>query len=213
LRAGNRIQLAVALVATIVAAGTNLSAHRRDEYLQAARIGIEPRRVELQLDLTPGIDVAERIIADLDRDRNGVLSAGEQRAYVARVLDALELRLDRRAPLRLEPFASSFPDLDAMRRGDGTIRIRTAALVSGVSAGNHRLVFRNAYRADVSVYLANALVPDGDRVAITAQTRDSEQRELTIDYAVRGEAPAVALVWLLTCGGMLFCVMAKWLNG
>jgi hypothetical protein len=213
LLAGNRVQLAVALVATIVAAGTTLSAHRRDEYLQAARIGIEPRRVELQLDLTPGIDVAERIIADLDRDRNGVFSAGEQRAYVARVLDALDLRVDRQAPLRLEPFSSSFPDLDAMRRGDGTIRIHAAALLSGISPGAHRLAFRNAYRGDVSVYLANALVPDGDRVAITAQTRDPEQRELTIDYAIRGGAPALALVWLLAGGGMVVCAMAKWLNG
>ena len=50
------------LALTIAAgAATHLSAHRLDEYLQAARLGIDPDRVELQLDLTPGAAVPARI--------------------------------------------------------------------------------------------------------------------------------------------------------
>ena len=50
--------------------------------------------MELELDLTPGVAVADAIIADIDRDRDGALSADEKRAYVERVLDAIELRVD-----------------------------------------------------------------------------------------------------------------------
>jgi hypothetical protein len=194
LRAGRIPALVLAVMAVMIAI-TSLSAHRRDEYLQAARLAVEPDRVELQLDLTPGIDVAEAIIRDLDRDRDGALSAHEQRAYVARVFDGLELRIDGQ-PLHADPIASTFPDLDAFRRGEGTIRLRSAAIVRRVSGGAHQLAFRNRHRPDVSVYLANALVPDGDRVAITAQRRDTDQRELTIDYVVRDDGAGSAS-WVL----------------
>ena len=71
-----------------------MSAHRRDEYLQAARIAIDPGRVQIELDLTPGIALAEAIIADIDRNRDGSLSADEQRAYASLVLSALTLEVD-----------------------------------------------------------------------------------------------------------------------
>ena len=72
----------------------DVSAHRRDEYLQAARLGIDPGRVQIELDLTPGIAVAEAILADIDRNRDGSLSADEQRAYVSLVLSAVTLEVD-----------------------------------------------------------------------------------------------------------------------
>ena len=71
-----------------------MSAHRRDEYLQAARLAIDPDRVQLELDLTPGIALAEAIIADIDRNRDGSLSQDEQRAYGSLVLSALTLEVD-----------------------------------------------------------------------------------------------------------------------
>ena len=42
-------------LALTIAGGAGVSAHRRDEYLQAARLAIDPGRVQLELDLTPGI--------------------------------------------------------------------------------------------------------------------------------------------------------------
>src|SRR5579859_3013567 len=92
-RNSRRAAFALGLVAL---AGVSLSAHRRDEYLQAARIAIEPDQVRIELDLTPGIAVADSILADIDRDRDGSISPSEERAYVERVVDSLSLEIDGR---------------------------------------------------------------------------------------------------------------------
>ena len=89
---------------------------------------------------------------------------------------------------------STFPDLDALRRGEGVIQLRATAPFAHVSNGVHTLSFKNAHRRNVSVYLANALVPSDDRVAINAQHRDETQTDLTIEYTLRGHhAPATPL--------------------
>jgi hypothetical protein len=176
--------------------GAEVLAHRLDEYLQAARLAIDPGRVEIELDLTPGIAVAEAILADIDRNRDGSLSAEEQRAYGSLVLSALTLEVDG-TPVRAQLGASSFPDADAMRRGEGTIRIESAAPLRRLSIGPHQLLFRNSHHPEGSVYLANAMVPESDHIAVTAQRRDGDQSELIIDYVVRA-APATSTgVWLL----------------
>ena len=66
-----------------------------------------------------------------------------------------------------------------------------------MAAGSHRLLFRNAHLAGHSAYLANALVPESARVAVTAQRRDRDQSELTIEYMVRGRGAAATLAWVL----------------
>jgi hypothetical protein len=193
--AGSGITIAIAATITVVV-NAALSAHRRDEYLQAARIGIDPDRVELELDLTPGIALAEAIIADVDRDGDGSLSPLEQRAYEAQVMRGLQVAVDDQ-PLEMRPIASSFPDLDAVRRGEGIIRVQSDAIVPPLSAGAHQIHLRNTHRPDVGVYLANALVPDNSRIAITAQRRDGDQRELTIHYTLRPDRQASMHTWLL----------------
>jgi hypothetical protein len=195
LRGGNRAAFVLASLVTVLA-GTTLSAHRRDEYLQAARLAVEPRRVELEIDLTPGIAIAEGIIGTVDRDRDGTVSRAEQQAYVEDVIEAIELRVDGRV-LHLEHVGFTFPGLDAVRSGEGTIRLRAAAHLPRLSEGNHELAFRNRHRPDVSVYLANALIPNGDSIAITAQRRDAAQRELTIAYSVRNQDAVMTPIWLL----------------
>jgi hypothetical protein len=174
----------VLAMATAVVVNSAVSAHRRDELLQAARIAIEPGRVELALDLTPGMGVAEAIIAELDCNQDAWLSPDETSAFVHRVLAAIELDIDGQ-PLQVTPVASTFPDLDTFRRGEGTIHVQSVANVPRLSNGNHYLTFRNMHRRDVSVYLANALVPETGRISITAQRRDGNQRDLTIDYVLR----------------------------
>jgi hypothetical protein len=175
--------------------GTDVSAHRTDEYLQAARIAIDPGRVQIELDLTPGIALAEAILADIDRNRDGSQSPEEQRAYGSLVLSALDLEVDgTRLPLRLD--ASGFPASDAVRRGEGTIRLHATAILPRLSTGFHQLLFRNRHHPDRSVYLANALVPETYRVEIGTQRRDGDQSELIIDYVVRG-APATSTAGLL----------------
>jgi len=185
----------LALTMAIVAAA-DVSAHRRDEYLQAARLGIDPGAVQIELDLTPGIAVAEAIIADIDRNRDGSLSQDEQRAYGALVVSALTLEVDG-TPIRAQLATTSFPDAEAMRRGEGTVRIQSAATFPALSLGSHQLLFRNSHDPGRSVYLANALVPDSDDVAVTAQRRDSDQTELTIEYVLRAAPATSTSSWLL----------------
>jgi hypothetical protein len=179
----------VAVATLTLLASTVGSAHRLDEYLQAARIAIDPDRVEIELDLTPGIAVAEGILAGIDRDRNGQLSTEEQRIYVDEALRGLSLDIDGRQ-LALTRTSSVFPAPEALLGGDGAIRINARATLPPLPAGAHHLRFRNAHRQDVSVYLANALVPATSQVAVTAQRRDVDQRELTIDYLLRPESQA-----------------------
>jgi hypothetical protein len=176
--------LGLAAAIAFVAGGSPASAHRTDEYLQAARIAIDPGRVDIALDLTAGIAVAPSILADIDRNGDGSLSAAEQRSYARSVLAGLELEIDgRRWPLTLGAF--TFPSPAIVKRGEGTIRLQFSATFPPVSAGSHRLFFRNLHHPRRSVYLANALVPESDRVSVSAQHRDKAQVELTIEYLIR----------------------------
>ena len=179
----------------LIAAG-GVSAHRRDEYLQAARLAIEPAAVRLEMDLTPGIAMAEAIIAGIDRDRDGSLSPAEQHAYGMLVVSAVDVEFDGHA-VRAELSGVGFPELDAVRRGEGTIRVRSTAVLTPASAGLHQLLFRNRHHPEQSVYLANALVPETSQVSITAQRRDREQTELAIDYLLRGDPPRGSGGWLV----------------
>ena len=168
----------------MLAGGASTSAHRLDEYLQAARVTIEPNRVVIDLDLTPGVAVAGVVLADIDRDRDGSISSGEAQAYVARVLSDLTLAIDG-GPLALSARASTFPAMQALRTGVGTIQLRLAAELPTLQPGTHRLALRNAHLPRVSAYLANVLVPASERVDVTNQRRDYNQRALDIDYVLR----------------------------
>ncbi len=180
----------------VLAAAVEVSAHRRDEYLQAARLAIDPGRVEIELDMTPGIALAETILGEIDRNHDGSLSAEEQQAYVSLVLSAVELDVDG-SRLTPEPGTFSFPEIDAVKRGEGVIRLHFAASLPRLSAGLHQLSFRNRYQRSRSVYLANALVPQSHLITVTAQRRDVDQTELTIDYVQRAAPAGATAAWLL----------------
>ena len=199
-RAGALLALTIA-----VATSAHVSAHRRDESLQAARFAIELASVQIELDLTPGIALADAIISEIDRNHDGSLSVEEQQTYGRLVIETVDVAVDGHR-LGVDLDTVSFPDNDAMRRGEGTIRVRLAGTVPAQAAGAHQLTFRNRHHADRSVYLANALVPRTDRIAITAQHRDGDQRDLTLDYVVE-PPPAFTSTWLLS-GVALVAVLA-----
>jgi hypothetical protein len=194
LRAGKSAGFALAVV---IAAGSGISAHRLDECLQAARIAIEPDHIAIDVDVTPGIAVAEDIIGDVDRNGDGVLSAGEQAAYARLVLASLDVSVNGRE-MDLVPGATAFPDVEALRRGEATIRVRSTVPLSPQASGAHQVRFRNHYRREMSVYLANALVSESARIAITGQRREAQQRELIIAYDVRDPVAGAPAWWLLT---------------
>jgi hypothetical protein len=204
-RSRSRHAAAVAVVLVFVA-GASTSAHRRDEYLQAARVAIDPARVRIELDLTPGISVAANVLGQVDRDGDGAISRAEGEAYVSGLVSAIRLDVDGR-PLSVQPIESAFPAIDAVRTGEGTIRIALSAPLPELDAGAHHVTFRNAHRRDIGVYLANALVPGDSRIAITALVRDAEQHDLVIDYLLRADGTArIGNWWLVAAAGLLLAV-------
>jgi hypothetical protein len=185
LRAG-RAAGALFGAALVAATGAGVSAHRYDEYLHASRIAIAPGGVRLEVSLTPGIAVADAVIREIDADRDAVLSEAERRAYAQRVLGGLSMRLDdARVPLTVA--SATFPTADRLRAGDAAITILVDARLPHAAAGAHRLAFHNGNAAHGAVYLANALLPDDDRVAITGMTHAVDQSGLTVTYTVRPE--------------------------
>jgi len=202
------------IVAMSVAFIESVSAHRRDEYLHAVRIAVEPDRVHFEMSLTPGIAIADAIIREIDQDDDGALSSSEQQAYARRVLGATTLDVDDGTySVWLEVVTWTFPDINAMRNGDGTIFIQSNVAVPLLDAGPHRLFFHNRNAtSEHRVYLANALMPENDRVAVTGQRRNQDQSELTIDFVVRGTTAASSRRWVwinLGAGLVLFTPLVR----
>lgn len=190
-----RLGIGVACLAFSVA---RPSAHRLDEVLQAARIAIEADHVQVEVSVTAGQLIAERWLRTIDADRDGLLSAAEQERHVRQVQAGLTMTVDGEPPLTLTPVEARFPTAEAMRSGDAAVTIRAEARLGSLAVGRHRLTFRNDHQPEGSVYLANALVPSTDRVAVTAQHRDTDQRELTIDFDRRPDADgSVTPAWMV----------------
>ena len=206
----SRSRTIVALAGALaIAGGARASAHRLDEYLQAARIGIDPARVTIELDLTPGLAVAPRVISEIDTNRDGSISPSDVRTYAARVLQDISADLDGRA-LLLTLTDSEASSVDDLRNGEGAVRLRAMTALAA-SPGEHRLRVRNLHHADIGVYLANALVPATDRVAIVSQERDANQREIVVTYTLAGASTAVP--WrpaVLGLGTALLLGVAWW---
>jgi len=188
-----RLSSAALLVAIFATTG---SAHRLDEYLQATRIAVEKDRIDLEIDLTPGAAVADRIVGAIDRDRNGEISLTEKEMYAATLLASLTLKVDSETR-RLKISDLVFPSIDEMHRGEGVLRLRTTASIGRAKAGAHRLTFANAHWPDIGAYLVNALVPTDERVHITGQSRDHLQREFTLEYNVSTGRASVPLASVL----------------
>ena len=96
-------------------------AHLLDEYVQAAKITLIPTGVGIELRLSPGVELADRIFATIDGDRNGQISTTEEQAYAQRVVQDLTLEVnDRAVPLILT--SVQFPSRHEMNEGIGAIR-------------------------------------------------------------------------------------------
>jgi hypothetical protein len=190
----SRLHLLFGVIVLIAGAAAPAAAHRLDEYLQATRIGIERERLQVEINLTPGANIASQVASLIDADVDGVLSETERADYARRVLDAMTLAIDGgRAVLAVDGY--EFPPSDAMAAGVGTIRIRAStAWPTGV--GRHHLAYSNSHRPEMSVYLVNALVPADPRVVIGTPQRDRLQRGLDLEFDIRGDQPWLQAGWL-----------------
>lgn len=180
----------------VLAASSTVHAHRLDEYLQAARIALSGDRIELQIDLTPGVAVAFRVLPMIDVNGDGHVSAQEERGYADRVVADLHLEVNGQARV-LRLVGCEVPPLPDLAGGLGTVRLRLEAVEPFVDAGRFSMTFRNDHAPDVSAYLVNALVPTNARIELLGQERDVLQRGVQLAYRVSPEAHVPSWWWLV----------------
>jgi hypothetical protein len=144
-------------------------------------VAIEPSSVRLQINLTPGVAVAEQVIAQIDRDRDGAISENEAVAYAELLQRDLTLRIDGQE-LELKLTTSEFLSPEELRTGSGIIRMEFSASVGPLAAGLHRLTLENRHLTAMSVYLINAVQPRLATVQITRQIRNENQSVGEIDF-------------------------------
>lgn len=200
-RVGSGVAATAGIVLVMSAAP---SAHRLDEYLQAARVSLERTRVALEVDLTPGAAVADGIIALIDRDGDSRISPLEAKSYGQDVLKDMVLELDGR-PVALTLSHVEVPPLDEMRHGLGTIQLRASGDVESRMSLRRQLHFQNNHQAGSSVYLVNALMPGDPGISVVGQTRDAKQRDVRIEYSVSPGWPTY-LYWPVLGAVALFVV-------
>lgn len=178
----------VLLSCCLLVLAPNAHAHRLDEFLQAVRIAVAANRIHFSIDLTPGVAVAEEVIAVIDENRDGQIGEAEGTAYTRRFLDDLSVELDGKA-VTLTPEKPQIPTLVELRSGVGVIRIKASAPVAPLVPGNHALTLSNHHLLAISVYLVNALRPVDTLVEISRQTRNELQTEYQLEFRVRSSAP------------------------
>ena len=176
-----KLRLPVGLLLLLLA--TEALAHRLDEYLQATRVSVATNRINLSIDLTPGVTVADQVLAVIDKNVDGQVSKDEGNDYARRFLKDLRLTLDEKE-LALTLVDASFPALSEIKAGLGIIRIKAAAPVAHLAAGTHTLSLTNAHLPAISVYLVNALVPQDPAIKTAKQTRDELQRNYLLEFEV-----------------------------
>jgi hypothetical protein len=160
--------------------GARASAHRLDEYLQAALISVEKDRVQVSMRLIPGVAVSSSVLASIDTNADGVISPIEQRAYAERVLGDLSLTVDGNR-LRPRLASVSFPRVEEIKEGLGEIQIQLSAdLPPG--GPNRRLVLENGHQNRIAAYLVNCVVSRDPDIRIVAQHRNEQQSVYQLDY-------------------------------
>ncbi len=175
-------RFAITLAAlTLWIAPPRLQAHRLDEYLQATLVAIEPGRLRLEIDLTPGVAVAGQVLALIDRNHDGFISTNEAAAYANLLRSDLEAKLDGR-PVELSLAAMNFPAPGDLRAGLGIIQLEFVANAPRMPAGQRRLTFENRHLPKCSVYLFNAALPRAEAIKVTRQIRNQNQSSGEIDF-------------------------------
>jgi hypothetical protein len=169
-------------------------AHPTDECLQAAYLKLGPNSLELELDLTPGEQVAPQMLKLIDQNKNGLLDQPEVQRYAESVLEDLSLNVDDQPQtFTLEPVVP--PPTDTFLAGGGTIKVNAHANPTD-DPGSHTLGFRNTHAPVKSGYLANIFVQSGE-VTILEQKRDAKQQDFQVQYNLEPRAPRIDWAWLL----------------
>jgi len=160
-------------------------AHRLDEYLQATLVVIEPEEIRLQINLTPGVAVADQVLGLIDRNRDGMISTNEAAAYCELLKHDLLAQLDHQK-LALKLTSSNFPVAKELRTGWGVMQVEFSANIGVLAPGPHSFTLKNRHLPASSVYLLNAAQPKSGMVRITNQKRNETQSTGEIEFTFEG---------------------------
>ncbi|RBM07454.1 hypothetical protein [Novacetimonas cocois] len=178
----NRVRIALFAAGVLLLPCASAMAHRLDEYLHATTFDLTRTHILLHLRLTPGMDVADRIIRQMDRNSDGRLSPVEQRAYVSQIMQGLSLSLNGRAArLRMETF--TFPTIAEMRAGTGVIDLRFG-VKTDLQTGSYRLTYHDRGGGTGTVWLVNCLLPQDPTIHVTEQKRSEDQSSYMLDFSI-----------------------------
>lgn len=189
--------LALPLMCVVVSSTS--SAHQLDEYLQGTIIGIEPDAITLEINLTPGVKIVDKVLEVIDLDHDGVISTNEVAGYAETLKRDLTVRLDgKELVLKVDAFAVA--DAAEVRTGWGIILLDFSAKNLALAPGAHRLTFENRHFPAISAYLLNAARPRSSLVQISGQKRNEKQSSGEIDFEIisapRAAARSGGLGWL-----------------
>lgn len=171
-----------------------VSAHRLNEYLQATTISLTRDKVFLELRLTPGTDVAERIIKGIDLNGDHRFSEGEKRAYLNQLNRDVSLAIDgHTASLRL--LSSTFSNVEDFKKGIGDVIIDYEVDITTPGFA-HQLIFKNQHYSSIAVYMVNTLLPADTTIRVTGQTRSNDQSVYQLDFTNGGKPLTLVTVQL-----------------
>jgi hypothetical protein len=156
-------------------------AHQLDEYIQATLVAIEPGEIRLQMNLTPGVQVASQVLTLINQNHNSVISTNGAAAYAEALRHDLVVRLDDRV-VELKLNTSKFPAVSEIREGTGIIQIEFSITPASFAAGAHKLTLDNRHLPAISAYLFNAARPKSDLIQITGQKRNDTQSLGEVDF-------------------------------
>ncbi len=183
------------LLFVFLALAAGAFAHPLDVYLQATLVAIEPNEIRLDMNLTPGVLVADQVLGLIDRNRDGVISTNEAAAYAALLKGELVVRLDGRI-VETRLAALDFPETAELRTGWGIIQLEYSVSAGALAAGPHRFTLEDRHQPVASAYLFNAAQPASASIQITGQKRNENQStgEITFVYLpASNPMPKVAL--------------------
>jgi hypothetical protein len=174
---------------------SHAAAHVLDDYVQRAQIQLDTQALQIELKLIPGIQVAPGLLTLMDTDGDGVISLAEEQTYANGVLQDLALEVDGR-DVALGLSRVQFPSSLEMAEGVGVINLTFGAPVELAAAGRHQVFFSNKHLPEISVYLANVLVPASKTVEIVEQRRDNLQRTLGVAIQIQPAPSSGSIRWL-----------------
>lgn len=185
------------------------SAHRLDEYLQGTILSVSKDTVHVEITLTPGVAVFPALIATIDTDGDGQISAAEQSAYAERVLHDLSLSIDGRS---LAPHLTSaeFPAIGEMKEGRGEIHLQFQADLPRGGA-HRRLILENRHESRIAAYQVNVLVPRDPDIRIERQNRNYTQSFYELEFTQAGVEAGSLLSRARGPLGMIALIVISWL--